>query len=165
MLTRDTASAMHALPPDPPSIVGRALVVDGDTLEIHGQLIRLWGIDAPEGQQTCMRAGAAYRCGTDAASYLARQVNDRIVFCQPEGQPDRYRRIVVKCSFSLSGVQTSYKQGIDLGAVMVAAGWAVDFPRYSSGRYAVDQSAAQRRRDGVWAGEFQMPWEWRSREP
>lgn len=135
--------------------------MDGDTLEIRGQRIRLWGIDAPEGRQTCTKGGKAYRCGTEAANYLDRQVKDRVVFCASEGRPDRYRRIVARCSISLSGVQTEYEQGLDLGAVMVAAGWAVDFPRYSSGRYQVDQSAAQRRRDGVWAGEFQMPWEWR----
>ena len=29
-------------------LAGRASVIDGDTLEIHGTRIRLWGIDAPE---------------------------------------------------------------------------------------------------------------------
>jgi hypothetical protein len=33
--------------------VGRASVVDGDTLDIHGTRIRLWGIDAPETSQLC----------------------------------------------------------------------------------------------------------------
>jgi len=28
-------------------LVGQASIVDGDTLEIHGARIRLWGIDAP----------------------------------------------------------------------------------------------------------------------
>jgi endonuclease YncB( thermonuclease family) len=34
--------------------MGRSSVVVGDTIEIHGQRIRMWDIDAPEGAQTCM---------------------------------------------------------------------------------------------------------------
>jgi endonuclease YncB( thermonuclease family) len=32
-------------------LIGQASIVDGDTLEIHGTRIRLWGIDAPESSQ------------------------------------------------------------------------------------------------------------------
>lgn len=34
-------------------IIGRAGAIDGDTLEIHGTRIRLWGIDAPASSQLC----------------------------------------------------------------------------------------------------------------
>jgi endonuclease YncB( thermonuclease family) len=34
-------------------LIGQATVVDGDTIEIHGNRIRLWGIDAPESTQFC----------------------------------------------------------------------------------------------------------------
>ena len=52
-------------------IIGQASIVDGDTLEIHGNRIRLWGIDAPESTQLCRGDDSdQYRCGAQAASDL-----------------------------------------------------------------------------------------------
>jgi hypothetical protein len=34
-------------------VTGQATVIDGDTIKIHSQRIRLWGIDAPESAQLC----------------------------------------------------------------------------------------------------------------
>ena len=45
-------------------LTGQASIIDGDTLEIHGTRIRLWGIDAPESDQLCRNGGREhYRCG------------------------------------------------------------------------------------------------------
>ena len=45
-------------------LVGTASVVDGDTIEIHGQRIRFHGIDAPESRQECTRPDSTtWRCG------------------------------------------------------------------------------------------------------
>lgn len=45
-------------------IVGNAPVIDGDTIEIHGKRIRLFGIDAPESGQFCVRpSGERWRRG------------------------------------------------------------------------------------------------------
>jgi endonuclease YncB( thermonuclease family) len=53
-------------------LMGRASVVDGDTLEIRGVRVRLWGIDAVESSQTCLDAGGKpWPCGRRAAFALA----------------------------------------------------------------------------------------------
>lgn len=45
-------------------VVGLARVIDGDTIVIAGERIRLHGIDAPEMKQTCKtRKGKEQLCG------------------------------------------------------------------------------------------------------
>lgn len=156
---------MIALPPDPPPIVGRASVIDGDTLEIRGQRIRLWGIDAPEGRQTCERGGETYRCGQEAANALDRLITTAggQVTCAPRGRPDRYRRIVARCSIRAPAPVGTGQWDFDLATSMVVQGHALDYRRYSGGAYAGYEATARASRSGVWAGEFQRPWEWRGR--
>jgi endonuclease YncB( thermonuclease family) len=59
-------------------LAGRASIVGGDTLEIHGARIRLWGIDAPESSQLCRGDDSKpYRCGAKAANDLDAFVAER----------------------------------------------------------------------------------------
>ncbi|WP_425909743.1 thermonuclease family protein [Nitrobacter sp. TKz-YC02] len=134
------------------TITGHASVIDGDTLEIHGQRIRLSGIDAPESDQLCRGDDSLqYRCGAKAANELARSIAGRPVSCKGV-DVDRYRRVVAVC----------FVGGDDLGEWIVRAGFAFDWPRYSKGKYAGAQKEAERAGRNVWAGSYVVPWDYRA---
>ena len=78
--------------------VGQASVIDGDTLEIRGTRIRLWGVDAPESSQLCRGADSnLYRCGAAAANDLDTFIARRPVNCTRVSE-DQYGRSVATCS-------------------------------------------------------------------
>ena len=56
-------------------ITGPARVVNGDTIDIAGQRIRLFGIDAPESGQTCIIDNQPWPCGEAATEALRRHMH------------------------------------------------------------------------------------------
>jgi endonuclease YncB( thermonuclease family) len=135
------------------ALVGRASVVDGDTIEIAGERVRFDGIDAPESAQFCRKpSGVRYRCGKVAADALDEFLSaSRPTTCEYKSR-DRYGRFVGVCFRA---------DGQEVNAWLVRQGYALDWPRYSKGRYAAPQGEAERRRLGMWRGSFDPPWEWR----
>jgi len=131
------------------TIAGQASVVDGDTIEIHGTRIRLFGIDAPEGGQTCNAQGKPYRCGQKAAFALSDKMGGKTVECRPKDR-DRYGRVVAVCLVD----------GEDINGWMVAQGWALAY-RYYSLDYVRQEQHAESAKAGMWHGQFVPPWDWR----
>jgi endonuclease YncB( thermonuclease family) len=138
-----------ALPCAAADLMGQATVIDGDTIEIHGKHIRLFGIDAPEAPQTCTASGKSYLCGQQAAFALADHIGRHIVSCE-QRDIDRYGRTVAIC----------FAGGDDLGGWLVEKGWALAYRRYSVA-YVGQEQVAQSAGRGMWRGEFVMPWDWR----
>src|SRR5512134_3644315 len=77
-------------------VTGTARVIDGDTIVVAGERIRLQGIDAPELQQTCTAFGQEWPCGRTSAEWLRDHLNGRQVECVGHAR-DRYGRLLAVC--------------------------------------------------------------------
>lgn len=91
------------------------IVVDGDTIRLDGEKIRLWGVNAPEMSTTE---------GEKAKAYLEKYLADKDVVCYPTSV-DRYGRTVAMC----------YVGNTDIACHMVNRGHAEDWPMFSDGYY------------------------------
>ena len=131
------------------TIVGKARIIDGDTLDIGRQRVRIHGIDAPETHQTCDQAGQVVPCGHEAAEALERKVGRSQVTCTGT-ERDQYDRLIAVCEVA----------GVDVGSWLVEQGRAVAFVRFSSD-YIEAEKRARARKIGIWATTFVMPWDYR----
>jgi endonuclease YncB( thermonuclease family) len=141
-----TTHAAHA-----ETIAGRASVIDGDTIEIHGERIRILDIDAPESRQMCTHDdGTEWRCGQQAALELQAVLDQQTVTCETE-RKDRYGRWLARCT----------AKDIDIAVWMAGHGWAVPYRDCKCEAVRDASEFARSQRVGIWASVFVMPWEWR----
>lgn len=95
---------------------GPCWVIDGDTIDINGTRIRLAGIDAPELDDPY---------GQGAKFLLIRLCKGQVIRAVTEGDQS-YDRSVATCYLP---------DGRDLSAEMVRAGMAIDWRKFSGGKY------------------------------
>ena len=125
-------------------------MIDGDTIEIDGQRIRLYGIDAPEKAQLCRDGkGHNWRCGLSAGRALAAEIGRNSIECRSRGT-DPYDRVLAVC----------YDGGEDLNDWMVRTGWAVAYRHFSMDYVSAEEEARDAKR-GIWEGTFENPHSWR----
>ncbi|MBP7904500.1 MAG: thermonuclease family protein [Alphaproteobacteria bacterium] len=105
-------------------------IVDGDTFKASGRTIRVWGINAPEKNRPLY---------SESSLALRAFLETGILRCKPI-EKDKYRREVMHC----------YSGQNDLGALMVKAGFAKDFPKYSGGFYRTEEAFAREGHLGLW---------------
>ena len=131
-------------------------VIDGDTIVVAGETVRLFGIDAPEMGQNCAIGARTYDCGAVSRTALLDLTAGTPVTCElmpgasggnnREGAPGR-----------------CFAAGYDLSEGMAYTGWALA-ERDRTGRYVSFETGAQKARRGLWKGDFVPPWAWRDGE-
>ena len=95
---------------------GSAYVVDGDTIKIQKTQVRLFGVDAPE---------INHPYGKKAKWALVSLCKGQRVRAEVTAE-DAHGRTVAKCYL---------EDGRDLSAEMVKLGMAIDWPKFSGGKY------------------------------
>lgn len=123
-------------------VVGSARVIDGQTLELNGQRLRLEGIDAPLPGTRCRLRGAEQDCGRIATTALMDLVAGVEITCRlrAHAAPDGTR--YARCE----------ADGYDLSEGMVYAGWAqADLAQMD--RYAGLEAASRAAQRGMWRGD------------
>jgi endonuclease YncB( thermonuclease family) len=141
--------------PLPDVIPGAALVLDGDTLEVRGRPIHLFGIDAPE---------LSSSDGWKARAYLEALIGGRPVRCAPITR-DRHQDLVARCQVAghpvygtihLAHIMVFDYGTIHLAHIMVFDGYAVEDRRTSHQNPALAQlyrdaeATARRLKSGLW---------------
>lgn len=133
-----------------PTVTMPVRVIKGDTLNLQGHYFRLYGIEAPDLDQSCAdHNGRSYKCGVKAASWLRDWIGDTPLECRIM-QQDARGNMAGTCSFG----------PYDLGAALVNAGWALAQTKYT-GIYAPYELQARTNRRGLWSGTFYRPSDWR----
>lgn len=131
-------------------LYGAAEVLDGNTLLVGGQTVRLFGIDAPELNQTCDWPEKVIECGKMSRSAALDLIAGvQRVSCKPRGRDSGGRWIAI-----------CYANGSDIGRHLVHAGWAMA-DRTRSLNYIRTEHRAKNAKRGMWKGEFDPPWVWR----
>ena len=98
------------------TLTGKCFVVDGDTIRIGRVNVRLAGIDAPE---------LDHPWGQKAKWELVQLCKGQIITAQIEPEKS-HDRVVATCYLP---------DGRDLSAEMVRRGMAIDWPKFSGGKY------------------------------
>ena len=133
------------------TIIGKPKIIDGDTIHINKNKIRLHGIDAPEKNQNCTFKQEEWLCGKQSTIELKKLINNQIVKCTTT-DIDIYNRYIAVC----------FVDNNNLNQLMVKNGWAVAY-RYYSTDYIIEEKYARENKLGIWKGEFQKPYLYRKK--
>ena len=130
----------YALSSEKNVAIGKASIIDGDTIIIKGEKIRFAGIDTPERN----KVGHEF-----SKKKLKQKIGNNVVVCIREPNLDPWGRTVAECFIGYDSI-SSY---------MVKSGYACDYVKYSKKKYVTEQNYAKSNKLGIWNMNFERSWE------
>lgn len=128
-------------------VTGKIRVIDGDTIKLDGESIRLVGMDAPELKQNCYTLQQQeWACGQQAKIFLDQLIKNSDIQCKIFGT-DKYSRSLGRC----------YVDETDIALSLISSGYATA----TGMTYALAEMSARQDKLGIWSGKFQSPSAWR----
>ena len=124
-------------------------VIDGDTIILNGEKIRFLGIDTPELKQICTQGNQKVNCGISAKMLLIKKIGNHTPECVSGGK-DVYKRTLAECFVNKES----------LSKFLVRSGYAFAYRKYSK-KFIIDEDFAKTNKLGMWAMNFQYPWDFR----
>lgn len=144
------------------TIYGKPKIIDGDTLHINNNKIRLHAIDAPEINQTCTKNKIIWNCGIRSTNFLKEIIDGKKISCKRK-EKDKYKRDIGVCyKWQKNFLWRKSTDIIDLNREMVLNGWAIAY-RYYSLDYVNEEEIAKKNKIGIWSGEFEEPYLFRKK--
>lgn len=130
---------------------GRVRVIDGDTWDVGAERVRLYGIDAPEADQSCQRPnGEVWACGQWVTQQVTARFDGKVARCTALTK-DRYGRTIARCRVADE----------DVGRTLVSEGLAFAYRKYAMD-YDLDEKAAVVNGRGLHGSQLQRPAEFRA---
>ena len=132
-------------------------IIDGDTIELNGEKIRFSGIDTPELKQTCIKTEDGIywlvHCGKFVREILVKKIGNNTLNCEREPEKDFFGRTLGEC----------FVNGESLSKFLVRNGYGFAYIKYSK-KYIEDEKYAKNNNLGLWAMEFDFPWDFRKKK-
>jgi endonuclease YncB( thermonuclease family) len=148
-------------------ITSAADIHDGDTIWLGATSVRLYGLDAPEKEQSCWVAGGKQRCGEAAQRVLQDMLKGALISCSARTSgtgkvTESFGRPLARCEARFEGTLRSEEApSFEITGQMIALGYGFQYKGDADFGFSEVEGRARAASAGLWRGCTLRPETWR----